>query len=155
MLLEEEEQQQHEEEDEDEEELPVRRRRRKKKHKKMKMGDESGLTDAERRKLRRDQRELAKALQDGPVHTNNNDEGDNDNDDDNDNGDFVTQVREKNNQLFEKVAYTREAVLDAENVCAIAAKMSKKVDDMIQVSLYVLYAQFYTRMTKEDWLFCC
>ena len=101
--------------EEEEEQEEVRPRKKKK----MKMGDDSGLTDEERRLLRRQQRELAKALQDGPV--------------DDDDGDFVNNVREKNNVLFEKVAYTREAVLDAENVHSIAAKLSKKVDDMIQV----------------------
>ena len=136
MMLEEEQQQQqqqhHDDDDDEEEEVPVRRRKKKK----IKMGDESGLTDAERRKLRRKQRELAKALQEGPISNSSNAE-----DDDDHQGDFVTNVREKNNQLFEKVAYTREAVLDAENVCAIASKMSKKVDDMIQVSLLVRNCQ--------------
>lgn len=129
MILEE--QQQHAEEEEDED-LPVLRGKRK--AKKMKMGEESGLTDAERRKLRREQRELAEALQDGPVDADED-------------ATFVTDIRDKNNDLFVFVAYTREAVLDAENMHAIASKLSKKVDDMIQVHNSVVFLSLFSFLT--------
>lgn len=95
-------------------------RRGSRKKQKFKCGDLSGFTDEQRRLLRRQQREVAKKLAEGPK---NEDEEKN----------FVTDARDVNNKLFEKVAYTREAVLDAENVHTIATKLSKKVDDMIQV----------------------
>ena len=86
--------------------------------KKQKMGEDSGLTDAQRRQLRRDQRDLAKKLAEDADE------------------DAVDKARKKNNELFENVRYTREAVLDVENVDAIAEKFSKKADAMIQAPRY-------------------
>jgi hypothetical protein len=106
-------------EDEDE---TMENRRHNKRNKKMKMGDNSGLTEDDRRQLRRDQRNLAKVLHEGPME-------------DEDDGEFVDRLREKNNALFDNVAYTREAVLDGENVLSIAERFSKKVDDMVHVSM--------------------
>lgn len=90
--------------------------RQSKRRKKMKMGEESGLTDAQRRQLRREQRELAKKLHEGPEEEDEQ---------------FLDNAREMNNELFENVRFTREAVLDAENVDTIAAKFVNKADSMI------------------------
>lgn len=121
----------HEEEEavmnEEEEEEEEERRGRKRKNK-MKMGEDSGLTDGQRRQLRRDQRDLAKKLQEGP-------EGDEDED-------FVEKARKTNNKLFENVRFTREAVLDAENVDTIAAKFVSQAEGMIRyVSKLLNYAE--------------
>ena len=69
------------------------------------------------------QRELNKKLREGPE--------------DPDDEDFVKRMQKENNELFYNVRYTREAVLDAENVELIVKTFSKKVDDMIQVCLCV------------------
>jgi hypothetical protein len=41
-----------------------------------------------------------------------------------------------NNELFDKVAFTREAVLDAENVQAIANKYVHKAEQLVKVGMY-------------------
>lgn len=105
-----------------EDEVPqVRSHKRRNNNKKIKVGEASGLTEEQRRALRREQRELAKTLQEGPVEEDE---------------DFLSKVRKKNNELFENVRYTREAVLDAENLDMIAAKSAKQVDDKVQVPRY-------------------
>lgn len=71
---------------------------RRKKHKKLLMGEESGLSDEQRRELRRNQRELNKQLQNGPV----NEDGEDDEDEEMSRA-FVLKVRKENNKLFEKV----------------------------------------------------
>jgi non-structural maintenance of chromosomes element 4 len=107
------------EEEEEEEEGPSMRRS--KRRKEMKFGEDSGLTEEQRRELRRKQRNIAKELQEGPAE---------------DDEDFVDKARKKNNELFEDVRYTREAVLDIENVDAIAAKFVQKADSMISAPRY-------------------
>ena len=44
------------------------------------------------------------------------------------------KIRGENNDLFEKVKYTREAVLDGENLDLIASHAAKQVDSLVQVS---------------------
>lgn len=85
--------------------------------------EESGITDAERRDLRNRQRTIALVLRDecpGIEH--------------------VEEQRCKNNDLFEtKVCYTREAVLDADNVELIVAKYSKQIEKSVLVS-FILFS---------------
>eukprot|EP00536_Pseudo-nitzschia_multiseries_P015996 jgi/Psemu1/263325/estExt_Genewise1Plus.C_9970014 len=73
-----------------------------------------GLTDAERREVRKSQRALRKDIADMDVE----------------------EARNRNNQIFEKVRYIRESVLDAENLDEIAKKASINVDQLIQIPRY-------------------
>ena len=74
-----------------------------------------GLTEEERREIRKSQRLLRKEIPDLDVD----------------------EARERNNTIHKKVRYIRESVLDAENLDEIAKKATHKVDKMIQVSLLV------------------
>jgi hypothetical protein len=76
---------------------------------------ESGLTEEDRRQIRKEQRDLLKELEDKDALD-------------------VEEARNRNNRLYQKVRYTREAVLDGENLISIAQKASQKVDRLIQVS---------------------
>jgi hypothetical protein len=84
---------------------------------------DSGLTEDDRRQIRREQRELLKELTEDRGAE----------------GDQVEQARSKNNRLYRKVRYTREAVLDGENLLSIAHKASQKVDRLIQVRSTIRY----------------
>lgn len=75
-----------------------------------------GLTDEERREIRKSQRELRKVIPDLDVH----------------------EARTRNNEIHKKVRYIRESVLDADNLDEIAKKAAVKVDQMVQVSLLLL-----------------
>jgi len=83
----------------------------------------SKQSDAERRELRCQQRNLAKnlATTEGieDVHSEKFD-----------------QVRHKNNSLWSQVRFPREAVLDADNVEIIGSKASRQVDKLISVPRY-------------------
>lgn len=72
-----------------------------------------GLTDAERRQVRHEQRQLQERLQ-----TDNS----------------LDEVREENNKIFNsKVRFTREAVLDIDNCNALATKYLQQVEQNVQV----------------------
>ena len=71
-----------------------------------------GLTDEERREIRKSQRLLRKEIADLDVE----------------------EARARNNEIHKKVRYIRESVLDAENLDEIAKKATIKVDQMVQVS---------------------
>lgn len=89
----------------------------------MPLMEESGQTDAERRRLRQAQRELQKTIVDnGEAMENPSD-------------DAFGEIRGKNNSLFKKVAYTREAVLDGENLDMIATHAARQVDALVQASM--------------------
>ena len=76
--------------------------------------EESELTDDQRRKLRKQQRGLQKEMADrDDLH--------------------LKEARGRNNELFENVRFTREAVLDGENLIVIANQAAKQVDRLIQV----------------------
>lgn len=77
--------------------------------------EESGLTEEERRQIRKKQRQLNKELEETNME--------------------VEEARDRNNEIYKRVRYTREAVLDGENMIAIANKTSQKVDRLIQVRL--------------------
>lgn len=85
---------------------PQQRRKRKK----IAVMDESGLTDSDRRQLRASQRDLHTRIAEGTV-----------------------EGREENNSLFKSVLYTREAVLDSENVSLLATKYVQKVERLVEV----------------------
>lgn len=73
-----------------------------------------GLTDAERRQVRHQQRQLQERLQTDSS---------------------LDDVREENNKIFNaKVRFTREAVLDIDNCNALATKYVQQVEQNVQVS---------------------
>ena len=89
---------------------------------------QSKQTDAERRALRIKQRSLKSLL------TSNNSQlseeiADVD-------SDKFNSTRAQNNKLFDKVAFTREAVLDAENVELISDRTVRQIDKLIEVPRY-------------------
>ena len=77
--------------------------------------EDSGLTEEERRQIRKEQRQLLKELDEKDTIE-------------------LDEARERNNRIYKKVRYAREAVLDGENLISIANKASQKVDRLIQVS---------------------
>ena len=77
--------------------------------------EESELTDDQRRKLRKQQRGLQKEMADRDDLP-------------------FKEARGRNNELFDQVRYTREAVLDGDNLIVIAHEASKQVDRLIQAS---------------------
>lgn len=82
--------------------------------------DASNQTEEERRQLRRKQRRLNEEIV-SDHHIDPELE-------------FLSKAQEQNNELFDSVYYTREAVLDAENVDIIAQKYVQHADRMVQVS---------------------
>ncbi len=86
-----------------------------------------GLTDEERRDIRKSQRILRKEIPDLDID----------------------EARARNNEIHKKVRYIRESVLDAENLDEIAKKATIKVDQMVQVrkrvgsgGALILFAEF-------------
>jgi hypothetical protein len=73
-----------------------------------------GQTDEERREIRKQQRLLQRDIEDQGLLE-------------------ATEARDRNNKIFSKVRFIREAVLDGENVNLIATKVAQKVDQLIQV----------------------
>jgi hypothetical protein len=80
-----------------------------------------GQTDEERREIRKHQRLLQRDIEDRGQDLE------------------VTEARDRNNKIFSKVRFIREAVLDGENVNLIAIKAAQKVDQMIQVRSMASY----------------
>ena len=99
-------------EEEDHEADATERRRKKKK---VKIMTHSGLTDADRRQLRNQQRKLQEEIISGDPAAQ-------------------SEARDRNNELWDKVRYTREAVLDSENVELITSKAAREAEKIIQVS---------------------
>jgi len=77
----------------------------------------SGLTEEDRRQIRKDQRQLLRELEEKDSLE-------------------VEEARDRNNTIYKRVRYTREAVLDGENLIQIAKKASQKVDRLIQAPRY-------------------
>lgn len=88
----------------------------------------SGQTDAERRTLRIKQRELRGTIQDERSERSEKLADAN-------TGEFE-KIRTSNNELYDRVAYTREAVLDGENVELIASRVARQVDQLLTVPRY-------------------
>ena len=144
--------------------------KKKKKKKKKRVRVMAGQTDNDRRVLRRRQRELhnditmdVPAAEGGGARGGGG--GNNDNDDDSSddeqqqqqnnkkkspsggNGGGVLSWREKNNALWDDVRYTREAVLDSENLDIITSKAAREVEKIVQVSTY---NYIYIVMVHDD-----
>jgi hypothetical protein len=77
--------------------------------------EESGLNEEQRREIRRQQRDLLKELEEADNLE-------------------VEDARDRNNEIYKNVRFTREAVLDGENLTLIANKAAQQVDRLIQVS---------------------
>jgi hypothetical protein len=115
---------------------------------KKRLFEESGMTADERRLLRKQQRQLAERIARDERGAKEN-SGENTGDDDDEKEDagvekqdcmeFLDHAREENNELFNSVAFTREAVLDAENADMIASKTLQQVDRLVQVSVLLVY----------------
>jgi DNA phosphorothioation-dependent restriction protein DptG len=84
------------------------------------MGD-STQTDEDRRAIRRAQRDLFKEMEEKGENLK------------------VDDARGKNNEIFKNVRFTREAVLDGENLTLIANKAIQQVDRLIQVRPHNYY----------------
>lgn len=113
-----------------------KKRKKSKKTRPSKIMSESGQTDADRRLLRARQRELHNDIAvgggdaQGDGNTNSADKvggGD---------VDELTRLRTQNNDLWRDVRYTREAVLDSENIDLIASKAARQAEKIVQVPRY-------------------
>lgn len=92
---------------------------------KKQVGKASGQTDSERRQLRYNQRQILKNVsgQDGDGLEDAT-------------CDDLDRMREKNNELFDKVRFAREAVLDGENIQAITLRAARQADRLVAVARY-------------------
>lgn len=114
-------------------------RKKRKKNKKERIGlmASSGQTDAERRVLRRRLRNLKDAIVMGGDATTRG--GDGEDGEEDAGGDCAGErdldaLREENNDANKNVRFTREAVLDADNVELITEKSLREAEKSIQVS---------------------
>jgi hypothetical protein len=87
----------------------------------------SGQTDTDRRLLRNQQRKLQEDILSGAVAPEEEDDDDQP---------AFQKMRKLNNRLWEQVRYTREAVLDSENVDLIAANAARQAESIVQVPRY-------------------
>ena len=110
-----------------------------KKRKSISVGKHSGQTDTERRKLRHSQRLLLKDVTgaDGDLLEDAT-------------KDEFDRIRDANNELFDKVRFAREAVLDGENLDAIASRAARQADRLVAVARYD--AQKFIRKLRSK---CC
>ena len=93
------------------------------KHKKrLKLMNDSKQTRAEREKLRKQQRKLSKKMRQGSEISERMCNPHN--------GDFE-MMRYQNNILNAKIKYTREAVLDADNIETISTKGKRQIDSIV------------------------
>jgi len=83
-----------------------------------------GQTDEERRHLREGYRALSKKIASKGEEMEDL------------RNDIFDQVREENNGLFKEVRFTREAVLDGDNLEAISSRAARQVDRLVQVPRY-------------------
>eukprot|EP00977_Amphora_coffeiformis_P010121 scaffold2357_cov167-Amphora_coffeaeformis.AAC.29 len=86
---------------------------------------ESGLTEEERRRIRSKQRLLHEKIEGGP-----------DDEEEVSKMEFLSKVRDENNEIFHNVRFTREAVLDAENAGLIVEKARLEVDKLRSVARF-------------------
>lgn len=118
------------EDEDDGDRAAASRRRKKKKTKRVRIMNKSGQTDAQRRVLRSRQRELSNSIAVGGGDGVGGGESGGGDDD----ADELTKLRAQNNELWRDVRYTREAVLDSENVDLIASKAARQAEKIVQVS---------------------
>ena len=93
--------------------------------------EECHLTEEDRRKIRRKQRELNR-----DIETQDELE--------------VEEARDRNNEIYKDVRYTREAVLDGENLTLIATKAAQQVERMIQVKFPFFIIQIYFLLISKN-----
>ena len=86
--------------------------------------ENSAQTEEQRRELRRSLRALYKSI---PEQADELADA---------STDCFTSMREQNNELWEHVRYTREAVLDGENLDFLATRAARQVDKLVEVSTY-------------------
>lgn len=101
---------------------------RKPKSKRQKVMSASDQTETQRRQLRRSQRQLLSKMTDTTLNINE-EMGNVD-------SSVLDKVRDENNVLWENVRYTREAVLDGENIDVISSRAARMVDKLISVPRY-------------------
>lgn len=95
-------------------------------------------TDEERRLLRVEQRNINHVLATGGYRTRKIEEAkklEEELDNDPLERPTLEGVRDSNNELFRHVTYTRELVLDADNVALLANNYAKQVEQAVQVRL--------------------
>jgi hypothetical protein len=138
-----------EEEDDEQQHRRKKDKKKKKKKKRVRIMHASGQTDADRRILRRRLRELHTEISfDGPVaaaaavRRGGTNDSSCDEDDErmeerttksSSSSSGLQSWREKNNALWNDVRFTREAVLDSENMDLISSKAAREVEKIIQV----------------------
>lgn len=86
--------------------------------------ENSGQTDAERRELRKSYRRLHKVIRNDADALEDI------------TSEKFSDIRYENNALWNQVRYTREAVLDSENLDLIATRASRQVDKLVEVSVW-------------------
>ncbi|KAI2503128.1 Nse4 C-terminal [Fragilaria crotonensis] len=82
--------------------------------------ENSGQTDAQRRELRQSLRELNKKIQDNADELADATSS------------KFEKMRHKNNILWDQVRYTREAVLDGDNLDFLATRAARQVDKLVE-----------------------
>lgn len=96
--------------------------------KRVKVMNESGQTDVERRQIRRLQRDLQKRIVERGSDLGSKMEDST--------TDAFEKIRGENNAIFERVLYTRESVLDADNLDLISRRAARQGDRLVQVPRY-------------------
>ena len=109
------------------------RRKKKKRGGAPKIMGASGQTEADRRVLRRRQRDLHDDIAMGGNGADNDNAEREEDEDAGGAVDGLTRLRDQNNALWKDVHYTREAVLDSENVDLIAGKAAREAEKLVQV----------------------
>ena len=104
------------------EQQPEKRQRQR-----MKVMENSGQTDAERRSLRQSLRNLHKDIQNKADELEDA------------NSEAFTNMRSKSNALWNQVKYTREAVLDGDNLEFLATRAARQVDKLVEVSTLYMH----------------
>ena len=108
---------------EEEDRRSRKERKKKTKPKKVRVMEASGQTDQDRRVLRTQQRKLQSKIVNSEAGA----------DIENPNADAFESIREENNRLWDDVRYTREAVLDGDNLELISRRARNQVDRLVQV----------------------
>mmetsp|Transcript_1417 Transcript_1417/g.3586 ORF Transcript_1417/g.3586 Transcript_1417/m.3586 type:complete len:429 (+) Transcript_1417:90-1376(+) len=121
---------------EDDREDNNNRRKKKKRGGAPKIMGASGQTEADRRVLRRRQRDLHDDIAMGGNGADNDNAEREEDEDAGGAVDGLTRLRDQNNALWREVHYTREAVLDSENVDLIAGKAAREAEKLVQVPRY-------------------
>lgn len=98
------------------------------KFKRKKVMSESDQTEAERRSLRIKQRQIKAEIREGYELSSGKVKDVN--------SGLLDMIRNRNNDMYKSVTYTREAVLDGENIELIANKAARQIDSLMSVPRY-------------------